>query len=136
MRLRLAVVLLAAAAGARATEYHYLAPIDAGRLRCGEAPEGWQRAELDVTPFLAPPAVDAGARPPDAGAPPDAGVPPCEALRIRRSFDVGPEAARLATLTLSVRYQDGFVAWLNGVEIARRRLPAGAAVASEPHGPE
>ncbi len=140
---RLLVPLLLVAAGARGAEYHYVAG-DAGRLRCGAVPDGWQRPEVDVTPLYAPvvdlgapdaAAADAGARS-DGGAPPDAGVPPCDALRIRRSFDVGPEAARLATLTLTARYQDGIVAWLNGVEVARRRLQPGAALASEPHGPE
>ncbi len=33
-------------------------------------------------------------------------------------------------LLLQIRYQDGFVAWLNGVEVARRHLPAGATVAT------
>ena len=32
----------------------------------------------------------------------------------------------LATLTMPIRYDDGFVAYLNGVEVARRNAPAGA----------
>jgi hypothetical protein len=43
----------------------------------------------------------------------------------RRSFTVtAPES--LASLSLAARYDDGFVAWLNGVEVLRRGLPAGA----------
>ncbi|HER20541.1 MAG TPA: lamin tail domain-containing protein, partial [Chromatiales bacterium] len=42
---------------------------------------------------------------------------------IRIPFDVTPESlADLPALTLDVRYDDGFVAYLNGVEIARRNF--------------
>jgi hypothetical protein len=45
----------------------------------------------------------------------------------------------LAILELRVRYQDGLVAWINGVEVARsavqRHAPA-TALAQRPHGPE
>src|SRR5262249_42075532 len=54
-------------------------------------------------------------------------------------FDVGPELSKLATLTLRARYEHGFAAYLNGVEIARRRLDPNAdalALATETHGPE
>ncbi len=43
---------------------------------------------------------------------------------IRKSFPVADPAA-VSALTLSVDYDDGFVAYLNGVEIARRNMPAG-----------
>ncbi|MFL6567582.1 MAG: metallophosphoesterase, partial [Chthoniobacterales bacterium] len=43
---------------------------------------------------------------------------------IRRSFAV-PDPANVAYLTLAIDYDDGFVAYLNGVEIARRNMPAG-----------
>ena len=35
-------------------------------------------------------------------------------------------AAAMATLILNANYDDGFVAWLNGTEVARRSLPGGA----------
>lgn len=43
---------------------------------------------------------------------------------IRRQFHVADPAAILH-LTLAADYDDGFVAYLNGVEVARRNLPAG-----------
>ncbi len=49
------------------------------------------------------------------------------AVRLRRTFQVGDELARLRVLRLRVRYQDGLVATLNDVEIARRNIPADAA---------
>ena len=42
---------------------------------------------------------------------------------IRIPFSV-PSASTLASLTLSMRYDDGFVAYLNGTEIVRRNAPA------------
>jgi hypothetical protein len=45
---------------------------------------------------------------------------------VRAAFDYAPSAAAPpASMTLSVRYDDGFVAYLNGVEVARRNAPAG-----------
>jgi hypothetical protein len=41
---------------------------------------------------------------------------------IRIAFDVN-DPSRFEALTLSMRYDDGFVAWLNGVEIARANAP-------------
>ena len=61
--------------------------------------------------------------------------PALRALALRRRR----RAAALKTLTLRIRYTHGFAAYVNGVEIARRRLDAGAppdAVASDVHGPE
>jgi len=45
---------------------------------------------------------------------------PCAYVRV--PFNV-TNAAGLTALTLNVRYDDGFVAWLNGVEVARRNAP-------------
>lgn len=42
---------------------------------------------------------------------------------LRIPFTV-PPGARLDTLRLRLRYDDGFVAYLNGLEVARRRAPA------------
>lgn len=44
----------------------------------------------------------------------------------RKEFVVNDPAAAMATLILNVNYDDGFVAWLNGTEVARRSLPGGA----------
>jgi hypothetical protein len=45
-------------------------------------------------------------------------------LRTRFTFDA-PEAAAITGLTLRLKYDDGFVAWLNGVEVARANAAAG-----------
>lgn len=44
------------------------------------------------------------------------------AMRIRRTFEIGPELERLRVLTLRVRYQDGLIVTVNDVEVARRNL--------------
>ena len=46
-------------------------------------------------------------------------------LFVRRSFIVADPAA-ITRLTLAVDYDDGFVAYANGVEVARRNMPAGS----------
>jgi len=43
----------------------------------------------------------------------------------RATFDAGDEVAALAHLELTARFDDGFVAYLNGVEVARSHMPAG-----------
>ncbi len=43
---------------------------------------------------------------------------------IRQTFNVS-DAGALTSLKLRMRYEDGFVAYLNGTEIARRNAPAG-----------
>jgi hypothetical protein len=134
MRRLLAPLLLCTAATATAAEYPYLREGDRGRSECvppapdgGTAPPpaaGWQRPEFDDHAWS------------EGGA--DASVESlrCAVLRSRRRFDLGSEGTGLAALTLKVRYQDGFVAWINGVEVARRRFVDGAPLAAEPHGPE
>jgi hypothetical protein len=44
---------------------------------------------------------------------------------IRAEFNV-PDPLALSTLALNMRYDDGFVAYLNGVEVARRNAPTNA----------
>lgn len=130
--LRLAVLALALVATAHAAEFHYLAAGDAGRLRCG-APAGFQSPDFDDRPWLGDEADSTGAV---TGRPAHGGVGGCDVLRIRRRFDLGKEKAHLATLTLRARYHDGLIAWINGVEVARRHLGDGAALADEARGPE
>lgn len=43
---------------------------------------------------------------------------------VRTTFDIA-DPARFDRLALDVQYDDGFVAYLNGVEVARRNAPAG-----------
>ena len=92
---------------------------DPGLRRCGAASPGpWQQLDFDDSGWVH------GQEPPD-----------CDVLRVRRRF-VTPRPGALAALALTVRYQDGLVAWINGVEVARRRYIDGEASASESHGGE
>lgn len=123
----LAGLLLLHAAPAGAAEYRYVEREGAWRSRCAEAPPGWREGESSDEGWT------------DYRAPPDGGTACGGAIYARHRFDVGPELSRLRTLTLRLRYQHGFAAYLNGVEIARRRLDPGAssaALASELHGLE
>jgi hypothetical protein len=122
-----AAVLLLASPPAGATEYGYVRAGDGGRLQCGAAPPGWREPDLDDKSWaLRDTTVDGGTG--------------CAATQfVRWRFDVGPELQRLATTTLRIRYSHGFAAYLNGTEIARRRLDPradAAALATEYHGPE
>jgi hypothetical protein len=144
----LLLLAIARVAPAAASEYVYLTAGEPGQVLCAPAPEGWEAPDFDDAAWLSSAAdtrtllPDGGV--PDAavavlgtqGSPGDAGAPACTGLHLRRHFDVGPELDHLAALTLRVRYQDGFVAYLNGREVARRRLVTGAALASETHGIE
>ena len=56
---------------------------------------------------------------------------------VRREFNV-TDASAITGLELSVSYDDGFVAFLNGTEVARANVPAGQnhlTTASSPHEP-
>jgi predicted phosphodiesterase len=44
---------------------------------------------------------------------------------VRSSFNVGSELNTLTNLIFEVRFDDGFIAYLNGVEIARSHVPQG-----------
>ncbi|HEY7953753.1 MAG TPA: metallophosphoesterase [Polyangia bacterium] len=141
----LALALLSASpAGAR--EYRYVTLSDGGSIRCGDAPANWQKPDGDEAGFVArqlqPDRGPPGVARPDGGAqaePPDAGVGCAGTMYLRWHFSVGGELSKLATTTLRIRYAHGFAAYLNGVEIARRRLAPGAdaaATATDYHGPE
>jgi hypothetical protein len=124
-----ALVCLGAAARVHATEYTYVRLDHPGRYVCAtRAPAsttGWESPGYDDRAWLD------GTQIPDAGS-------GCAGTRLQRiTFDVGPELERLAALTLRVRYAHGLVAYLNGVEVARRALDPGApveAVANDWHG--
>jgi len=88
------------------------------------------------------PGVDAGSengrgKPASLGGPSSTGsvdggtgpvAPPACAgtLYLRRRFAVAVDVRGLSLLTLRARYSDGIVAYLNGVEVVRRRLPTPA----------
>jgi hypothetical protein len=145
---------------ATADEHAWIRIGDAARLACGNTAAGWQRADFDdrawseraivverrdggapATPLVTVPgeSSDDGGGGASRATPADAGVPVCGARFARWHFQVGAELGTLRTLTLRVRYTHGFAAYVNGVEIARRRLDPGAnpdALATDVHGPE
>jgi acid phosphatase type 7 len=137
---------LAIAAGgsaASAGERIFVPDGEAARVFCGTPPAGWQKNNFDERNWATRPTVVErrdGGTPVEADAP-DGGTSACSGTRFARwhfssaSFD----AKRLQTLQLRIRYTHGFAAYLNGVEIARRRLDPGAgpdALATDVHGPE
>ena len=51
---------------------------------------------------------------------------------VRSHFTVGSEVSQVQNLTLEATFDDGFVAYLNGSEVARSSMPAGAVGADTP----
>ena len=89
-------------------------------------------------PFPGGPTLVIAALPIQGGAPGLAAdapvVPNCGgALYYRRHFDLDPSTSGLQGLTLRLRYTDGFAAYLNGTEIARRRIPEAAQTVATTH---
>jgi predicted phosphodiesterase len=112
------------------------------RLFAGAPPAGWTDPGFDDRGWAGPsPGPFAPRQPPLPGnAQPPAGVTlfdaiPAQPLLVRARFAV-VEAARARVLELRVAYNDGFVAYVNGREVARRGLARSAAQAAAPHGPE
>lgn len=109
-------------------------PPDLGMIWPDDAPPPATAAAAAGTPIASPSASanagPPGANPPLVGPPAVVQNPACiGAVYLRRAFDVAElragSPARLTHLTLRVRYSDGFVAYLNGTEVARRRMPDG-----------
>jgi hypothetical protein len=106
------------------------------RIAAGPLPDAWRAPAFDDRTWAQAPGLVI----PRAGLAPGVVVPvgvtavecgPGGSLYWRRHFDVdAPAAARV--LELRVLYLDGFVAYLNGVEIARRNVPAASAGSAPP----
>lgn len=99
---------------------------DAWRLLPGTStpPEGWTRPEFDDRAWRSAPAgFGFGADDLTTPLPELRGA--ATALFARLAFDVSSTALADEAL-LRLRYDDGFVAWLNGSEVARRNVPSGA----------
>jgi hypothetical protein len=60
---------------------------------------------------------------------------PNNPLLLRARFAV-PDAQRVRVLELRIAYNDAFIAYVNGREVARRGIPPGAVQPAVPHGPE
>lgn len=99
---------------------------DAWRLLPGTSvpPEGWTRVEFaDQAWRLAPAGFGFGGADLATSLAELRGATPT--LYARLAFEV-PSAGVVDDALLRLRYDDGFVAWLNGNEVARRNVPAGA----------
>jgi len=95
-------------------------------MACGAASGDWMQPSADERLFSARVAV------------PDAGTG-CPHTQLLRWHFTAPAGVARSFLSLRARYQHGFVAYLDGAEVARRRLPNDAALdalASDLHGPE
>jgi hypothetical protein len=118
--------------------------LDPFRFVAGAPPAGWADPSFDDRTWSGPaPGPFAPRQPPLPGnGQPPAGVSlfdvvPGQPLLLRARFAV-PEARRVRVLELRVGYNDGFVAYVNGREVARRGIVAAAAglAGAVPHGAE
>ncbi|MEO6950644.1 MAG: metallophosphoesterase family protein [Polyangia bacterium] len=98
------------------------------KLACGVVGE-WKRVADDEHAFADRPVVALdGAR--------DGGTGCARTQLLRWHFSTTSDTPR-GLLTLRARYQHGFVAYLDGVEVARRRVAGGVdSLATDLHGPE
>jgi len=117
-----------------------VARVDGWRFRAGPPPPGWSDPGFDDHDWAGPvPGPFLPRSPAPAPAPPTAtlyDLVPRAPLLLRGRFAVA-EPARVRVLELAIAYADGFVATLNGHEVARRGLAAGGGAAPMvPHGPE
>ena len=118
----LLALLVTTSEDARADQV-YLVSGTPGRAICGQAGTGWQQPDFEERGWSS------------GGA--DGGSGGCAGTLYTRWHFPGGDVAQIASLALRLRYQHGFAAYLNGVEIVRRRLDPQAsaqAFASEPHG--
>jgi hypothetical protein len=75
-----------------------------------------------------------------AAVPPAQRIPArAETAYVRLHFHVGPEGASLRSLLLRARFSEGLIAWIDGIEVARRYVAEGAKPedpSEQIHGPE
>ncbi|MEZ4472280.1 MAG: CotH kinase family protein [bacterium] len=120
---REAVVLVDPTPGATVARYSVpLDDLEGDAWTLPDAPEdGWAEGPLGLGyedapgPFV--PYLATAARPQDAD-------PRATSVRARIHFTVDDPAA-IENLVLRLRYDDGVIVWLNGVEVTRRGLPPG-----------
>jgi len=115
------------------------------RFFSGSPPAGWSDPGFDDRGWGGPAAGPFTPRPPafsplpggPAVEPPGTryDLVPHAPLLLRARFSVA-DAARVRVLELGVAYNDAFVAYVNGQEIARRGIVANGTAAVGPHGPE
>ncbi len=109
---------------ADAREAQLVAPTSAPKLACGATPAEWTRLGDDERPFV------------DRVVAPDGGAGCARTQLLRWRFATSTATPR-GLLTLRARYQHGFVAYLDGTEVARRRVAGDVeSLATDLHGPE
>jgi predicted phosphodiesterase len=119
------------------------------RFLSGPPPAGWTEASFDDRGWGGPAAGPFTPRPPAPAPVPGSAMPgptpvppgtlydlvPRAPLLLRAHFSVA-DAAHVRVLELRVAYNDAFVAYVNGQEIARRGIVPNGTAALGPHGPE
>ncbi len=119
------------------------------RFLSGSPPGGWTEPSFDDRGWGGPAAGPFTPRPPDLSPVPGSAMPgpaplppgtlydlvPHAPLLLRARFSVA-DPAHVRVLELRVAYNDAFVAYVNGQEIARRGIVANGTAALGPHGPE
>jgi predicted phosphodiesterase len=119
------------------------------RFFSGPPPGGWTEPGFDDRGWGGPAAGPFTPRPPVLSPLPGTAVPgpspvppgtpydlvPHAPLLLRARFSVA-DAAHVRVLELRVAYNDAFVAYVNGQEVARRGMAPNGGAAATPHGPE
>ncbi|HLK89112.1 MAG TPA: metallophosphoesterase [Polyangia bacterium] len=145
----LAFGLAALAAGAARADKAVAVTVAPWRFLSATAPPaGWTDPAFDdrgwggpgggpFSPLPASNLLPGGNLPGTPPAPPGTLYPavPRAPLLLRARFSVA-DAAHVRVLDLRVAYEDGFIAYLNGREVARRGLGPNGAAPPVPHGPE
>jgi predicted phosphodiesterase len=109
------------------------------RFFAGLPPAGWTEEGFDDRAWTGPAPGPFAPRQPPLPTPPPAAtffdLVPGAPLLLRGRFSV-PDALHLHVLELRIAYADGFIAWVNGREIARRGVAPSGSAGTLPHGPE
>lgn len=118
MRIKIFLFLLLAQKAFSQTINHWetaIFPNDSWHYRVNDnpTPTGWYQPEFDDSQWLSGPGGFGYGDNDDATT-----VPNCISVSIRTTFNVA-NTNEIAMAVLSVDYDDAFIAWLNGVEIAR-----------------
>ena len=119
------------------------------RFLSGPPPARWTEPTFDDCGWGGPAAGPFAPRPPAFSPLPGSAVPGAELPPLGTPYDFVPHAPLLLrarfsvadpghvrVLELRVAYNDAFVAWVNGQEIARRGMAPNGTSAVGPHGPE
>jgi|GEM_PF-3402326 len=146
----LALVLTTLAAGAARADKTIAVTVEPWRFHAGAPPDGWTEPRFDDRGWGGPAAGPFSPRPPNVSPVPGLRMPgsvmpepsgtlydlaPHAPLLLRTRFSVA-DAAHVRVLELRVAYNDAFVAYVNGREIARRGIVSNGTAALGPHGPE